>query len=207
MVGWFLGCTNVEVQRLLGLGGPYSGAPLRGRVMESPATVARPGPLDAAFEVEFAFRLAADLPPRGAPYETSEVAACIESVHPAIEVVISHFANWTDQPIASLIADNGTDGAVVVGTGITDWQSIDLRALTPTLDVNDQRVREGQGANVLGDPLVAFVWLVNHCASERDGLRAGQICNTGTCTSIYFAEPGDRAEADFGALGRVALAL
>ena len=207
VVGWFLGSTNVEIQRLLGLDGPYSGALLRELVHSSPASVRAPPSLSAAFEVEFGFRLGADFPPRAEPYTTEEVVSGVESLHPTIEVVISHFDDWTNLPIATIIADNGTDGALVVGDGVSDWRGIDLPSLTPTLDVNGTRVREGHGANVLGDPIAAFEWLVNHGAQRFGGLRAGQVCNTGTCTSIYFAEPGDRAVADFGPIGRVSLTL
>ena len=67
------------------------------------------------------------------------------------------------------------------------------------LVVNGETVREGSGANVLGDPMHAFVWLVN--ALTRDGItvKAGQVHNTGTATDIYWAKAGDRVEARYGA--------
>ena len=59
------------------------------------------------------------------------------------------------------------------------------------------------GANVLGDPIEALVWLVNARSRTGAGLRAGDIHNTGTATSIQWIEPGDEAVARFEGLGSV----
>ena len=201
--GWFLGCTNPEIQRQLGLPGPY-----RARLLASTVHEGRPAlALDPArfpsitLEVEFAFRLARDLPARDAPYAAAEVAGAVAAVHPAIEVVTSHFEDWTRQPIWSLIADNGTDGALVLGPGREDWRDLDLPAVRATLEVNGILLRDGAGAAVLGDPLAALTWLANDLARAGESLRAGQIINPGTCTAMVPARPGDRAVARFEGLG------
>ncbi len=104
-----------------------------------------------------------------------------------------------------MIADNGTDGALVVGAGVDAWRELDLPGTRVTLAIDGAVLREGTGANVLGDPLDAFAWLVNVRAAAGDGLRAGQVSNTGTATSICPIAPGQTAVADFGALGAVDL--
>jgi 2-keto-4-pentenoate hydratase len=201
--GWFCACTNREIQRLLGLDGPYWARLLAAALHESPAVLPAAGFVSIALECEFAFRLARDLPPRAAPYDAEEVAAAVATVHPAIEVVSGHLDDWPTQGIASVIADNGTDGALVFGAGVAGWRELDLAGVPVRLEVNGETVREGLGANVLGDPLAALTWLANARAALGDGLRAGQIHNTGTATSIYWAGPGDDARADFGPLGEV----
>lgn len=207
VAGWFLGCTNPEVQRQLGLAGPYYGALLADAIHAAPATVRVPGRLPAVLEVEFAFRLAVNLPPRAAPYRDDEVAAAVASVHPAIEVVVAHFRDWVRQPVMSLIADNGTDGALVHGPATVDWRGVDLARLAVTLYVNGREVRRGSGARIEGGPLAALTWLANARAMAGAGLKTGHIHNTGTCTSMYFAKHGDHAVADFGPLGRAELTL
>lgn len=207
VVGWFLGCTNPEVQRQLGIRGPYYGALLEDAVHAGPATVRVPGRLPAVLEVEFAFRLGADLPARAEPYRDDEVAAAVASVHPAIEVVIAHFREWVSQPVWSLIADNGTDGALVYGPATADWRGVDLATLPVTLSVNGHEARRGSGGRIAGGPLSALAWLTNARAASGEGLKAGHIHNTGTCTSLYFAKQGDHAVADFGALGRTEVML
>ena len=72
-----------------------------------------------------------------------------------------------------------------------------------TLTVNGNHVREGSGANVLGNPIEALVWLVNARSRTGDGLRAGDIHNTGTATEICWIEPGDDVVAHFDGLGSV----
>jgi len=203
--GWFLGCTNPEIQRLLGIDGPYFGRLLAGAVRPSPAEVAVPAGIPPVLEAEFAFRLAADLPPRDRPYAEAEVVGAVATVHAAIEVVIGHFEDWPRQPIATLIADNGTDGALVIGSGVECPPRAALGAVSVSLAVNGERVREGSGERVL--PLSALAWLANERARRGDGLRAGQICNTGSTTAMYFAAPGDHAVAEFSGLGRAELRL
>lgn len=205
--GWFLGCTNPEIQRQLGLDDPYCARLLESSIHTSPAVIDIPSPLSAVLEVEFAFTLGRDLPPRSAPYDEDEVAGAVATVHPAIEVVISYFVDWTNQPITSLVADNGTDGALVYAEGVEDWQGVDLSSLATSLSVNGRDMREGRGANVLNGPLSALMWLANARSRHGDGLHAGQIHNTGSSTSMYFASPGDVAVADFGPLGTVSLEI
>ncbi len=98
-------------------------------------------------------------------------------------IVAGHLKDWPSQDVWSVIADNGTDGALVYGDGIEDWRRLDLVATAVTLDINGETVRTGSGANVLGDPLEAFVWLANARSRDGDGLKAGDIHNTGTATS------------------------
>ncbi len=203
--GWFVGCSNPAIQAQLGLDGPYLARLPASTIHASPARLDPAAFPTITLEVEFAFRLARDLPPRSTPYSRDEVAAAVDSVHPAIEVVNSHLADWTRQPVFSLIADNGTDGALVVGDGLQDWRGLDLSRVPTELFVNGKRARRGTGREVLGDPLTALVWLANACVARGAGLSAGQIHNTGSCTAMCPAEPGDAAVARFDGLGEAEL--
>ena len=82
-----------------------------------------------------------------------------------------------------------------------------MLTLPVTLTVNGTLERSGSGANVLGDPIASFVWLANARAAAGDGLKAGDIHNTGTATDICWITPGDEAVADFGGLGEVRLKI
>lgn len=202
--GWLVGCTNPAIQELLGLSEPYSARLLASSVFKTPARLSTDLPV--VLELEFAFTLSRDLPIRTTLYSDDEVAGAIRSVHPAIEMVIGHFADWPSKDIYSLIADNGTDGALIIGAGVTDWTSLDLREVPVTLSIDGDIVREGAGSRILGGPLSVITWLANH--AQRDpGFREGHVINTGSCTSIYSAKRGDVAVADFGPLGSVTLTL
>lgn len=198
--GWFLGCTNQAIQKQLGMPSPYSARLLAPTIFRSGAVLDFPARLPIVLEVEFAFRLAEDLPPRKAPYRASEVWLAIESVHPAIEIVVSRFVDWTNQPIWSLVADNGTDGALVYGVGLPRSEVKTLSGVDASLSIDGQAVRRGGAENITGGPLGALTWLANQPRREP-GLLAGHIVNTGSCTSMYFAAPRDSARAEFGDLG------
>jgi len=204
--GWLVGCTNTEIQKQLGLHEPYTARILASSLFKSPAKLCLPTTLPVVLEMEFAFTLSKDIPHRATPYSEDEVARAIRSVHPAIEVVLGHFHDWPSKDIYSLIADNGTDGPLIFGEGVTDWESLDLGEISVTLSINGKIVREGTGSKVLAGPLSVMTWLANH--AERDpGLCAGFIINTGSCTSMYSAKCGDVAAANFGPLGTVVLEI
>jgi 2-keto-4-pentenoate hydratase len=61
----------------------------------------------------------------------------------------------------------------------------------------------GIGSNVLGDPRVALLWLVNEVTSLGLTLNAGQIVTTGTCAEPLEVEAEDEIIMDFGELGTV----
>ncbi len=155
-------------------------------------------------ELEFAFRLAQDLPPRGREYSTDEVIASVASLHPAIEIPDSRFLDFNSVGPAQLIADSACAGLFVCGNEATsDWRAIDLAAHPVSLSLNGVQAGEGSGANVLGDPRVALTWLANEIAVRADGLKAGQIVTTGTCIQPAEITPDTRVLGDFGPLGTV----
>ncbi len=205
--GWFCACTNVSIQTLLSLNEPYYARLFSTYILPEPAILNAVDYPPIVLECEYGFKLSEDLPKRAEPYTRDEVAAAVGSVHPTIEVVAGHLKNWPTQDVWSVIADNGTDGALVFGEGRSDWQNLDLIDTPVSLTLNDQVVRKGSGRNVLGDPLEAFVWLANARSRDGDGLKSGDIHNTGTTTDIIWIEPGDTATANFGGLGSVRLEL
>ena len=206
-IGYKVGCSNETAQALLNLEEPFHGRLLAGFAHMSPATLAAGDFFMRAIEVEFAFEMADDLPAAAAPYDPDGVAAAVGALFPAVEIVDSRYQEWTSVGALALIADNAAAGAWVRGMPVADWRAFALDAHAVGLDVNGRRVRDGVGANVLGHPLNSLTWLANVLCLEGGGLRAGDLVSTGTCTEIYFAEPGDRLVADFGALGNVEIAF
>lgn len=204
--GWFIGCSNPDIQRQLGLDQPYAARLLATSIFPSPAIVPVYRSIPTVLEVEFAFTIDCDLPLENQPYSKTQIHAAIRSVHPSIEVVIGSLRDWTHQDIFSVIADNGTDGALILGAGQGHWQDIDLNEVATSLIVNGQVERSGSGASVLSGPLSTLIWLANHPPREP-GLLAGQVINTGSTTSMYTAQASDEVVADFGPLGRVELTL
>ncbi len=205
VAAWKIGSTSKQAQAIVGTTEPF-GAPLAAAICHaSPAAIPREALFMRALEVEFAFTMAADLPPDGAPYSRERVIAAVATLHPAIEVSDSRYTDWSVVGAPSIIADGGNDGAFVLGEGIAAWRGFDLPAHAAALWVNGAKAADGIGARVLGDPVTALVWLANDRARRGDGLRAGQVVSTGSCTGVTMAEPGDSARAEMGGMGTVEL--
>ncbi|MFQ5956138.1 MAG: 2-keto-4-pentenoate hydratase [Kiloniellales bacterium] len=207
VVGWKIGCTSREAQALLGIDHPIAGRVVDGFLFDSPAVLSSAEYLMRGVEAEFAFRLAVDLPPGAAPFGRDQVLAAVDHLYPAIEIIDPAFAEaaWTRVGTASIIADNSAHGALVLGAPRDDWRDRDLARAPVELRINGEVRGAGSGASVLGHPLQALAWLATDRARRGDGLEAGQIVTTGTCTGFHMLRPGDRAIADFADLGQVEL--
>jgi 2-keto-4-pentenoate hydratase len=164
-------------------------------------------------EAEFAFRLGRELCPRARPYSRTEVLAALDSLHPAIEIPDSRYADFTRVGAPQLIADDACAHFFVLGSATSArWREIDLVEHEVVAKVTGAEgtpplIREGKGHNVLGDPLAAMTWLVNELSGLAIGLVAGQIVTTGTCLVPLPVAPGDRVDVDFGVLGSASLQI
>ncbi|HEY7608973.1 MAG TPA: fumarylacetoacetate hydrolase family protein [Alphaproteobacteria bacterium] len=205
VAGYKIGCTSAETQKLLGSPGPFPGRVFAPVLLKSPAKVAAKAFHRLGIEPEFAFTMARDLPARAAPYTREEAAAAVAALHGAIELVDSRWTDWFKVGVASIVADNGANGGLVLGPEVSDWRKIDLSRAKATLRFDDKFIAEGTGAAVLGNPLEALVWLANHLRARGYGLKAGDAVTTGTVASVHFAEPGMHVTADFGPIGKVEL--
>jgi 2-keto-4-pentenoate hydratase len=202
--GWKIAATSRAGQRHIGVDGPLAGRLLCRRVLGSGAIVPLANNVMRVAEAEFAFRMARPLPPRGAPYDVDEVMQAVGALHCAIEIPDSRYQDFARVGAAQLIADNACACWFVLGPETAfDWRSIDLIEHRVLLRRNGQIVREGKGANVLGDPRGALAWIANELCLYGEWLKAGQIITTGTCVSPAEISFGDHVVAEFGALGEV----
>jgi 2-keto-4-pentenoate hydratase len=159
-------------------------APLPARfVLPSPASLSAADFPRPFVESEIAFRMAADLPAREAPYDAAELRAAIASCHPAIELVQSRFTDPDAAGALANLADLIRHGAFVWGEAIERWEAIDFPALSVTQTVTGGAVRVGVG-NPAGDMMRLLVWLSNEGARWAGGLRAGQFVTCGSWTGM-----------------------
>lgn len=211
--GWKIAGTNVAGQRHIGVDAPLAGRLLAERLHGEGAALSLEGNRMRVAEPEFAFRFGRELPPRGAPYTVAEVMAAVADLHLAIELPDSRFADFARAGGPALIADNACARDLVVGPPVAaPWAGTDLaahpvRALVVHAEPGRRYAREGSGANVLGDPRIALAWLVNEVSSLGITIAPGELVTTGVCTIPLEIRPGDRVEADFGALGSISVEL
>jgi 2-keto-4-pentenoate hydratase len=209
LIGYKTACTNESAQKLLYLDEPFYGPLLSPFVHKSPAKLKTDDFFMRVIEPEFAFQMAADLPPRNKEYTRDEVSKAVAAVMPAIEIVDSRYNDWKDKKIGalSLIADNACNGAWVHGQPKHNWIDFDLAKHEVNLFVNGTPIRKGRGDAVMGHPLNPLTWLTNMLSQHGKGLKAGDMITTGITTEVYLANRGDQIVADFGSIGSVELSF
>lgn len=203
--GWKIAATSEAGQKHINVSGPLAGRIFTQTVVADGGTASMKGNEMRVGEAEFAFRFARDLRPRTDPYSVQEVLAAVGTLHPAIEIPDSRFADFVSAGEAQLIADNACAHLFVLGDPTdADWRSRDLIEERPVVTLRGQK-HIGHGKNVLGDPRVALAWCVNELRALGITLREGEVVTTGTCYTPLPIQAGDVFAADFGALGKVSV--
>jgi len=204
VLGWKIGCTSEMAQTLLGADGPFSG---RVYSLAHTGTTYSDGEISdgALLEGEFAFSIGRDIEPHMVTGDDSDrelVADSIATVHPAIEVVGGRYDAFVGTPCNFIIADSGANEHLVIGDGVA-WTNQDLRGMEATMNVDGSRTGKGHGSDVLGDPVNALTWLVQHLAVRQITLAEGQVVTTGTATQVATFTPGSTAMMVVKGLGSV----
>jgi len=207
LFGWKIAATSEAGQRHINVAGPMAGRILSDTLIPDGGTASMAGNTMRVAEPEFCFRMGRDLAPRSQAYEVAEVLDAVDTLHPAIEIPDSRFADFASAGEAQLIADNACAHLFVLGPAATaDWRSMDLVEERPVTTMRGQPF-VGHGKNVLGDPRIALTWLANELRQLGVTLKAGRIVTTGTCHPPLPIQPGDRVAADFGVLGKVSVSF
>jgi 2-keto-4-pentenoate hydratase len=203
VAGWKVGAASEAAMAMLKTDAPFAGRVFAPYLLESPAEVSVSALHKLMVECEFAFRLGRDLPPRDGDYAHDEVVDAVDMAYPAIEVINDYWVNGFELGVAHLVADNGSNGGLVLGPAIPDWRDRDLAAHHVTLSLDGEPVAEGQGSAILGHPLNTLVWLANDLSKRGIGMTAGQVTTTGTMTGMTPCQPGQTAKGDYGDAGTV----
>lgn len=205
VAGWKIAATSKAGQEHIAVTGPVAGPVFARRVKADGAMVSLAANRMRVAECEIVFRLGRTLAPRAGGWSRDEVLSAVASLHPGIEAPDSRFLQFERAGEAQLIADCACTNDMVVGAAVMpDARMHALPALRVQARVSDGRTPEGIGANVLGDPVEALVWLVNELGAAGQPVQAGQFVTTGACVPPIPVVAGQRVEADFGWVGRIA---
>jgi 2-keto-4-pentenoate hydratase len=168
------------------------------------ATGARiPAPRQGGFEVEIAFRLAADLPAGAEPYTRESVIGAVDQVLIGIERLDSRLQDFTKVPMPIYLADNLGTAGYVLGAAVPFRGSIALAELRCVAEVGGRVVHDAVGGHHRKDPLDPLVRLAN--AGVPGGLRAGQFVTTGSLTPLLEVGAGHRLTARIEDIGEVTI--
>jgi 2-keto-4-pentenoate hydratase len=173
-------------------------------IRPSPASYAAAELRLVGIEAEIGFRLGRDLPARAGVYDRAEITAGA-ALHPVIEVVDSRYADFRSLDRLSILADNFSNGGLVYGAAVPDWEKLDLGQTRITITEDGEPFADS-ASGAARDPIAALVDFAN-LMNGRGGTKAGTFVTTGSWTGMVFTKRGTRITADFGPLGRVEIAF
>jgi 2-keto-4-pentenoate hydratase len=186
------------------LGGHVAAPIFASAVFASPARLPAKGFKVIGIECEIAFRFNQALPARTEPYTRHELLAAA-TLHPLIEVVDSRYQDFRSLDRLIVLADNISNGALVYGPAMTNWDGVDLAHPPIEVTADGKHFADCTGLRA-GTPIELALAGVAH-ANGRGGIAAGTIITTGTHTGLVFTEPGVTIAADYGKLGRVEISF
>jgi 2-keto-4-pentenoate hydratase len=209
IAGYKLALTSAEMRRFVGVGEPQTGMMLESTLRRSPARVSAADYVRLIVEFEIGLQIGDDLPAADRPFSRERVARAVGAVMPAIELADDRNADYSQlakHPL-ELIADNSWNEGAVFGTPVQDWKGIDLAAVRGVATINGNKVGEGRGADAMGHPLDALVWLADHLASVGRGLLRGDVVITGSIITSKTVAAGDFVRFEVEKLGTVELGI
>ena len=196
VAGRKIGFTNRTIWPLYGVD-----EPIWGHVYDTTVVYARNGraeipvgPLpEPRIEPEIVLHFASAPP---ATRDEHAILACVDWIAHGFEIVQCPFRDWKFK-VADTVAANGLHGALVIGTPVPVADIGDcarkLREFRLTLMKNGLRHAEGNGANVLDSPLLAFAHFASVLARlpQFAPVGAGEVVTTGTLTDAYPITAGE----------------
>jgi 2-oxo-3-hexenedioate decarboxylase/2-keto-4-pentenoate hydratase len=73
------------------------------------------------------------------------------------------------------------------------------------MQIDGKEVGFGIGADIMGNPLNALVWLANHCVRLQKPLVAGEFVMLGSVVQTVFIEKPAKIKIGFEQLGEVSV--
>jgi 2-keto-4-pentenoate hydratase len=198
-VGWKVGLTAAAIQQQFGVHEPVFACLLGEGLVQSGHVFRRDALIEPGFENELCIVLGRDLP---AMATRAEVAAAVDRVHPAFEIIETR-GDLSGQ-LALALADNAQQKAFVLGPPVSRDALPDLAAVTVRVRINGALMATATGDAVLGHPYNSVAWLAAKLAQFGERVRAGDYIMSGSFTRQFPLARGDRIEAAFDGIGTVA---
>lgn len=195
-----IGLTSKAMQEMLGVDRPDYGHIFDDMIHSEDEPINTGKYIAPRIEFEIAFVLKEDIDGENVTVET--VAPAIDYVVPAAEIIDSRIKNWKIK-FEDTVADNGSSAGAVFGESQVQLDQIDLPSVKMEVFKNNEKLAEGYGAAVLGDPLEAVVWLAKALNQYGIPLKAGETVLAGALTKAVDVESGDHFKATFEGLGEV----
>lgn len=204
--GFKVGATTRKMQDYLGLTAPIAGFMPALGVYQRNVELSFADFQAVGVECELAVTLAEDI----APHESdpAQVKKAIGAISTGIEIVENRYPPLKEFGTPGLIADQMFHAAAVIGAPDTEWDKLDLKAIKGSIFIDDAERGTGRGADLMGDPLAALVWLAGSSyAAAFGGLKAGQVILLGSVTDPVWLTAPAKIRVTFPPLSPVHLAF
>ena len=204
LVGRKIGLTSKAVQTQLGVDQPDSGmlwgdyAFSEGEVVDTRRFMQPKAELEVAFVME----RAVDDP----NLPMAELLRSIAYAVPALEIVDTAIADW-DIRLVDTVADNASGGGFLLGLGARKVSDLDLRLAGGILSCNGGVVSSGIGADCMGHPLNATLWLARNMAELGRPLGEGEIVMSGALGPMVPVASGEVYVAEIAGFSPVQVAF
>lgn len=202
LIGRKIGLTSTAVQTQLGVSEPDYGMLFDDMLIDNGGLVAMSRLLQPKIEAEIAFRVSADM--IEAPSSEAELVMALDRAYPALEIVDSRIRDWKIA-LADTVADNASSALFVIGEPVENVAGLDLTGAQMTLMQDGAKVSSGSGADCMGNPLTATLWLVRKMAEVGRPVRVGDIILSGALGPMATVVLGANYQADIGGLGKVSV--
>lgn len=198
LVGHKVGLTADAVRAQLGVDQPDFGILLADMEIRPGGQIDMRRLIQPKVEAEIAFVLDADVD----ALDREAVLRAVEYATPALEIVDSRIRDWRIG-LFDTVADNASSGMYVLGDDTVDPRRVDLREVAMTMTIDGEVASTGRGADCLGDPVEALVWVARMAASQGRPLRAGEVVLSGALGPMVALRPGMTITAQISDVGSV----
>jgi 2-keto-4-pentenoate hydratase len=202
LIGRKIGLTSLAVQKQLGVDQPDFGMLFDDMEVMHDGIIPWAEMMQPKVEGEIAFVLKRDLP--NPSITMAELISSIDYALASLEIVGSRIEGWNIR-ITDTIADNASASHFVLGHRPISLENIDLINCSMVMEKNGETVSKGTGADCMGSPLNATLWLARTMAQLGTPLQAGEIILSGALGPMSPVAPGDKVTARFDTLGEVSV--
>ncbi len=204
IIGKKIGLTSLAVQKQLGVDAPDYGVLYDDMEVLNGLSVSASDLMQPKAEAEIAFVLSEDLDHDS--ITIIDLISCIDYALPAIEIAGSRIADWKIK-ITDTIADNASASRIILGHTPKTLDEFDIVNCKMQLSKNGDTVSEGTGADCMGSPLNATLWLAKKMLELGQPLQAGELIFSGALGPMTAVSSGDRIHASFEGLGTVSVSF
>ena len=198
--GWKIGCTTPVMQKYLGIPNPCLGKVMAKNLFEGDTKLKFENFSNPGVECEIAVILSDEYDYKK-KYDNLE--DLISKVVSSIEVVDDRWPNYKEENTPLLIADNFFSSTIVHSIGVDKIDLNSLKNLKGKMKVNNKIIGNGEGKDILEDPLNALKWFLEFNFEQNNAPQSGDLISLGSLVKTYWVSKNDTITVDIEELGKI----